>query len=111
MGTGLIQEICAIRLKQKDSPHLLSPAQIGSWLNKAEIRLKLLLERKPEPDTDDYIEADCIINNLDEIREIRAELIRDLAFDGAGDISLMTGFEAGIYRDLADLFGSLRGVS
>ncbi|MCK9592810.1 MAG: hypothetical protein M0Q91_12475 [Methanoregula sp.] len=111
MGTDLIQEICAIRLQQKDSPHLLPPNQIESWVTKAETRLNQLRSAPSHPESEEYIEADCIINNLDEIREIRAELIRDLAYDGAGDISLMTAVESDIYRDLADLFGSLRGIS
>lgn len=105
----LTEKICSIRLKQKDTPELLPPVQIDKWIQKAESRIQQLKDMRPDPDSDDYIECDCLISNLDEIQERRADLIWDLARYGLGDTSLMTPQEAMIYQNLVSLAEQLRG--
>ncbi len=109
--TDLITNICALRLEQKESRDLLPPQQIDKWIAKAEARISYLKLINPAPESEEYIEADCLISNLDEIQQIRADKIWDQAFDGAGDISLMTAREAAIYRVLSDKACELKGES
>lgn len=109
--SDLIQNICALRLEQKESRDLLPPQQIDKWIAKAEARISYLKLINPAAESEDYLEADCLISNLDEIRQIRADKIWDQAFDGAGDTDLMTTREADIYADLLGLAEDLRGRS
>jgi hypothetical protein len=107
--TDLITNICALRLEQKESRNLLPPQQITKWITQAESRISYLKLINPAAESDEYMEADCLISNLDEIQDMRANIIWDDAFDGAGDISLMTVKEAAIYRILSDKACELRG--
>ena len=100
--SDLIQNICALRLEQKESRNLLPPQQIDKWIAKAEARISYLKLINPAAESEEYLEADCLISNLDEIQEIRADKIWDQAFDGSGDVSLMTAKEAAIYRVLSE---------
>lgn len=107
--TALTENICSLRLQQKDSSSLLPPSTFEPWINQAETRIKRLGQLKPLPETDEFIEADCLIHNLDEFQERRADLIWELARDGAGDVDLMTQREADIYDELVGLAEDLRG--
>lgn len=107
--TDLITEICSIRLEQKESRHLLPGSQITKWIEQAEDRLTHLKQINPAAESEEYFEADCIISNLDEIQEMRADIIWDLAFYGSGDVSLMTDRESAIYKTLSEKACELRG--
>lgn len=107
--TDLITNICALRLEQKESRDLLPPQQIDKWIAKAEARISYLKLINPAAESEEYLEADCLISNLDEIQRIRADKIWDQAFDGAGTVSLMTEREADIYQKLSTIARDLRG--
>ncbi|MDD1728764.1 MAG: hypothetical protein LUQ50_06805 [Methanospirillum sp.] len=105
----LTEHLCNIRREQIEAFDLLPPQQFESWIVKAEDRLKLIKASKPLPGTDDHIEAENLITNLDDFQQRRAELIWTLAYDQAGDTNLMTEHEADIYQDLLGYASDLKG--
>jgi hypothetical protein len=105
----LLINLCNIRREQVETPYLLPPSEVRPCVTKAEAREKQLREARPAPDSDEYTELDCIICNLDELQQRRADLIWSLAYDSAGDLSLMMTHEAAIYQQLITLAQELRG--
>lgn len=105
----LTESVCSLRLEQKGTSTLLPPASFETWIRRAEERVNELTQSKPMPESEEYFEADCLIQNLDEFQQFRAEIIWDLARDGAGDVDLMTDREAEIYTQLVGLAEDLRG--
>lgn len=114
MLSDITDNICALRREQKDSLILLPPSQFSGLVNKAETRLNQLkqmyttckTEEEREELNDEY---ECISWALDEIQERRSELIWDLAYHGAGTVSLMTEREADLYQKLSTISRDLRG--
>jgi DNA replication initiation complex subunit (GINS family) len=114
MLSDITDNLCALRREQKDSLTLLSPSQVSGLVNKAETRLAQLkqlhatckTEEEREELTDEH---ECISGALDDIQERRSEMIWDLAYHGAGTVSLMTEREADIYQKLSTIARDLRG--
>jgi len=114
MLSDITGTICALRREQKDSLTLLTPSQFSGWVNKAETHLKRLEQQvktcKTEEEREELTdEHECISGALDDIQERRSELIWDLAYHGAGTVSLMTEREADIYQKLSTIARDLRG--
>jgi len=107
--TDLIANLNALRMTQKNTAELLPPQEIEPWIKQGEKRIQELKQQHPDPDSREYEEGDCITGLLDEIQENRAAIIWANAFDQSGDVSRMTGHEAGIYRDLIEKACELKG--
>jgi hypothetical protein len=110
MTADLIQEICAIRLKQRDTSSLLSPHEVEPWVQKAETRRNRLVAMRPDHESTEFIEHDCIQGVLDDIQEYRARIIWEDAYFGRGDISVMTRQELDLYKEAAGIAATLRGT-
>jgi len=114
--SDITEHLCSIRLDQltlSEKCELLPPSSFESWLNKAETHIKRLKDQHKtcSPDEIEKLtdEHECIVSVMDDIYKFRADVIWDLAKDGAGNTDLMTQREADIYTELAGLAADLRG--
>lgn len=114
--TDLTDHLCDLRRVQIDSPTLLPAPDIEPWIARANSELKNLKHQygtcTGEQDRDRIsTEHECIVTALEDLLTKRADLIWELAWDGAGDVDLMTQREADIYAELVGLAEDLRGES
>lgn len=112
--TDLTTHLCDLRRQQNDSPTLLPGPGVEPWITRANAELKTLKHSYAtctgEQDRDRISdEHECIITALEDLVQKRADLIWELARDGAGDVDLMTTREADIYAQLVGLAEDLRG--
>lgn len=112
--TDLTDHLCNLRRMQNDSPTLLPAPDVEPWIYRANTELKTLKHSYAtcgtEQDRDRISdEHECIVTALEDLIQKRADLIWELARDGAGDVDLMTTREADIYAQLVGLAEDLRG--
>lgn len=116
MSNDLTTHLCDLRRQQIDSPTLIPGSDVEPWITRANAELKILKHSYAtctgELDRDRISEEhECIVTALEDLIQKRADLIWELARDGAGSTDLMTQREAGIYAELVGLAEDLRGES